>query len=65
MKCIAAKKKNQDQRTNDLMVKIAKDLVEFCINESIPNPLFKMDIKTTDGEHYKLIFERLYLDKIL
>ena len=41
-----------------------KTLMEFCINEKIINPKITMDAKTTDGEHYRLIFERIDLDEL-
>ena len=40
-------------------------LMEYCINEKIINPKIKIDAKTDDGEHYRLIFERIDLDEKL
>ena len=57
--------KNQKTRVNDMAGEAIKTLMEFCINEKIINPKITMDAKTTDGEHYRLIFERLDIDELL
>lgn len=44
---------------------LAQKLIEFCYNEGIPNPKISIDAHTTDGEHYRLVFERLDIDKLI
>ena len=51
--------------SNDMAGEAIKTLMEFCINEKIHNPKITMDAKTTDGEHYRLVFERLDIDAML
>lgn len=52
----------QIKRVNSASGKAIKMLIEFCIKEGIINPKITMEAETTDGEHYRLIFERVDLD---
>jgi hypothetical protein len=54
--------KDQEKRIIAVAGESIKSLMEICINEKIINPFVTMDAKTTDGEHYRLSFERLDLD---
>lgn len=59
------KTENQKERVNKKSTQAIKMLMEFCIKEKIINPKITMDAKTTDGEHYRLIFDRLDIDEII
>lgn len=56
---------SQKQKVNNMAGEAIKTLMEFCINEKIINPKITMDATTTDGEHYRLVFERLDIDEML
>lgn len=55
---------SKKQRVNNMAGEAIKTLMEFCINEKIINPKINMDIKTTDGKRYRLVFERLDIDEM-
>jgi hypothetical protein len=59
------KEKKQIKRVNNVVVEATKNLMEFCIKEEISNAKITCDAKTSDGEHYRLIFERIDLDETL
>lgn len=48
----------QKDKVNKIAGNAIKKLIEFCINEKILNPRITIEAKTTDGENYRLIFER-------
>lgn len=49
----------QKDKVNKIAGNAIKKLIEFCINEKILNPRIIMTAKTTDGENYRLVFERI------
>lgn len=53
----------QQDKVNQVAVNVIKELIEFCLNEKIENPKITMDAKITDGERYRLVFERIDLDE--
>lgn len=54
---------NQKERVDKMAGEAIKTMIEFCINEKIINPKITMNAKTKDGEHYRLVFERLDIDE--
>lgn len=53
------------KRVNELSGKLAQQLIEFCYKEKIHNPKITMDAKVSNGEHYRLVFERLDIDEMI
>lgn len=54
--------KKQQKKVNEVAGEVIKNLIEFCVNESIVNPKITMDATVSDGAKYRLVFERIDLD---
>lgn len=54
---------NKKTKVNNIAGKLSKELIEFCYGEKIINPKIDIDVIVSDGEHYRLVFERLDLDE--
>lgn len=54
-----------NEKVMRMMAGTTKKLIEFCYKNKINNPKIDISINVTNGEKYKLVFERIDLDEIL
>lgn len=53
----------KEKKVNNICNKVTKTMIEFCYKEKIINPKIEIYIDVTNGEKYKLTFERTDLDE--